>query len=1028
MSFGKYRTCRECYGVKTLAHFPGGLRRYRHLICDECQEQIRNRNLANVNTAGRLCRKCNMIKPLVEFQFYEKETGRRIGTCNSCLYHQRHDREQHRPGVRLPKSMASVLRRSGSASSTSADASAQRPCKRCGKPFSLSEFPMNHGYRTHICKTCQNINKKLRRKRTRLLNTSSIPLSNNRVSDDARASDIAASPPTRPLTEIGSADTAPSSGGAFSSMAASFQSGPTTESIILPSASFLTSPSSPSSSSITATFQGTTGSSTSGISSSSSSSSPSSSLAFSSLPSPQSTGLGLASPLNEFIQMPNSSAMSIGSVSFQCTATASGIISSSPSSSSSCDPSSGCAVGNSESSRYASPSAMIVADDSPSGWLLTYRQLHSSANSLSSSAASSLASLPSVSIDVARNHHATVVGSVSAAINTAIPPPTERQRRSVGMYSFLPLRPIPASILAAGTIGKKCWICYTLHSILPTQSTVNPKQFLKLDPPRHSVPSASISSSAPTSNSGSASPSVALALTAASVMNIDDADRHTDRVADLAMTAHFAATALTAAEDLRHFHLPFDIWLNESIRITRLQHLDSFASEISPPITQYTAVDEVHARQRGSIVMHRVDIYLNTLKSWLIQANVAVCNYRSGEYKIPMSHDQAASQQDKIIFASRVTLCPYLSNILGRGTLWVRERAEIMRGLLLALFVHKMDLQDPSIITGGWKGRTTIAQVMLENEPARSTFFQHLSSAIECTLKRDHFSSADVDTLAWFIDPTSTVLSASFDSAAPIMTTPASSTNAILPTHDTFPSIAAGTSSASRGLSSSSSVSSSITAEFNFPITNRDVNVFSERPTQLNGIQTSSGSSMFSPLLPSSSAVSTTSSSFPSSTSFLPSPPFPFSSFLSSFGSSSITAGFQGTETGPSSSSSATSSPSFSYPPFTGSASSGNAGIQMDSSSIYGTVASGYPPLSSSSFSSGPPPRAGVFQHTATSPSFGSIPYSASSSSSMTAGLNSNTRGRSVNLSSCLFSEQTESAKYYADYARSLFQNFEGNR
>ena len=977
MSFGKYRTCRECYGVKTLDHFPGGLRRYRHLICDECQEQIRNRNLANANTAGRLCRKCNMIKPLVEFQLYEKETGRRIGTCNSCLYRQRHDREQHRQGVRLPKSMASVLRRSGSASSTSADASGQRPCKRCSKPFSLSEFPMNHGYRTHICKTCQNINKKVRRKRTRLLNTSSRPLSNDRVSDDARASDIAASPPTPPLTEIESADTAPSSGGAFSSMAASFQSGPTTESIILSSASFLTSPSSPSSSSITATFQGTTGSSTSGISSSSSSSSPSSSLAFSSLPSPQSTGLGLASPLNEFIQMPNSSAMSIGSASFQCTATASGIISSSPSSSSSCGPSSGCAAGNSESSQSAYPgvpvhaSLMILLLD---GCSLIDSYIH---------------------LQIRCPHPLHPPWPHYLLFQLMLPGITTQLSLEVFLLRSILRFPRPPSVNAV------VWAC-TVHcrfvqylkafsqraqlgegagsatlciQSFPLNPPVNPRQFLKLDPSRHSVPSASISSSAPASNSGSASPSVALALTAASVMNIDDADRHTDRVADLAMTAHFAATALTAAEDLRHFHLPFDIWLNESIRITRLQPLDSFASEISPPITQYTAVDEVHARQRGSIVMHRVDIYLNTLKSWLIQANVAVCNYRSGEYKIPMSHDQAASQQDKIQFASRVTLCPHLSNILGRGTLWVRERAEIMRGLLLALFVHKMDLQDPSIITGGWKGRTTIAQVMLENEPARSTFFQHLSSAIECTLKRDHFSSADVDTLAWFIDPTSTVLSASFDSAAPIMTTPASSTNAILPTHDTFPSIAAGTSSASRGLSSSSSVSSSMTAEFNFPITNRDVNVFSERLTQLNGMQTSSGSSMFSPLLPSSSAVSTTSSSFPSSTSFLPSPPFPFSSLLSSFGSSSITAGFQGTETGPSSPSSATSSPSFSSPPFTGSASSGNAGIQMDSSSIYGSVASGYPPLSSSSFSSGPHPRAAVFQHTATSPSFGSISF-----------------------------------------------------
>ena len=92
MSSANYRTCRECYGVKTLSHFPGGLRRYRHLICDECQEQIRNRNLANANTARRICRKCNMSKPLIEFQFYEKETGRRIGTCNSCLYRQRHAR------------------------------------------------------------------------------------------------------------------------------------------------------------------------------------------------------------------------------------------------------------------------------------------------------------------------------------------------------------------------------------------------------------------------------------------------------------------------------------------------------------------------------------------------------------------------------------------------------------------------------------------------------------------------------------------------------------------------------------------------------------------------------------------------------------------------------------------------------------------------------------------------------------------------------------------------------------------------
>ena len=119
MSSANYRTCRECYGVKTLYHFPGGHRRYRHLICDECQEQIRNRNLVNASTARRICRKCKMSKLLLEFQLYEKETGQRIGTCNSCLYRQRHALERQRQGVRLPKSMASVLRRSGSASSTS---------------------------------------------------------------------------------------------------------------------------------------------------------------------------------------------------------------------------------------------------------------------------------------------------------------------------------------------------------------------------------------------------------------------------------------------------------------------------------------------------------------------------------------------------------------------------------------------------------------------------------------------------------------------------------------------------------------------------------------------------------------------------------------------------------------------------------------------------------------------------------------------------------------------------------------------
>ena len=89
-----------------------------------------------------------------------------------------------------------------------------------------------------------------------------------------------------------------------------------------------------------------------------------------------------------------------------------------------------------------------------------------------------------------------------------------------------------------------------------------------------------------------------------------------------------------------------------------------------------------------------------------------------------MYHDQAASQQDKILFADKITLCPHLSNILGRATLWVRERAEIMRGLLLALFVHTLHLQNSSIITGGFQGRTTIAKVLLDNEPARSTFFQ----------------------------------------------------------------------------------------------------------------------------------------------------------------------------------------------------------------------------------------------------------------------------------------------------------------
>ena len=46
----------------------------------------------------------------------------------------------------------------------------------------------------------------------------------------------------------------------------------------------------------------------------------------------------------------------------------------------------------------------------------------------------------------------------------------------------------------------------------------------------------------------------------------------------------------------------------------------------------------------------------------------------------------------------------------------------------------------------------------------------------------------------------------------------------------------------------------------------------------------------------------------------------------------------------------------------------------------------------------------------------------------MTAGLNSNMRGRSVNLSSCLFSEQTELRNIMLIMPDHYYQNFEENR
>ena len=173
-----------------------------------------------------------------------------------------------------------------------------------------------------------------------------------------------------------------------------------------------------------------------------------------------------------------------------------------------------------------------------------------------------------------------------------------------------------------------------------------------------------------------------------------------------------------------------------------------------PQLTQYAAVDEKHQDS----VLPRLELYLQTLTKWLIGSHIAI---RQGEeYYTPfMNHpdEVAYAQADKIQFTEMVKICPHISNCLGHSSILVRERAKMVQGLALALFVNKLDMEDPSFINCNWSKR--VVSIFKKGPRPLLTFSNHVKKSMECSYSLDQvpFDSTEfedhLNTQAWFIDP-----------------------------------------------------------------------------------------------------------------------------------------------------------------------------------------------------------------------------------------------------------------------------------
>ena len=135
-------------------------------------------------------------------------------------------------------------------------------------------------------------------------------------------------------------------------------------------------------------------------------------------------------------------------------------------------------------------------------------------------------------------------------------------------------------------------------------------------------------------------------------------------------------------------------------------------------------------------VLTRLELNTQTLTKWLIDTHIAI---RQGEeYYIPfMNHpdEVAFAQADKIQFAEMFKICPHISNCMGRSFIIGRERAKMVQGLALALFVNKLDMEDPSFINCQWSKR--VVSILKKGPRPLLTFSTHVKKSMECSYSMD---------------------------------------------------------------------------------------------------------------------------------------------------------------------------------------------------------------------------------------------------------------------------------------------------
>ena len=85
------------------------------------------------------------------------------------------------------------------------------------------------------------------------------------------------------------------------------------------------------------------------------------------------------------------------------------------------------------------------------------------------------------------------------------------------------------------------------------------------------------------------------------------------------------------------------------------------------------------------------------------------------------------------------------------------RKSQNVQALALALFVNKLDIEDPSFINCKWSQR--VVSILKKGPRPMRTFSTHVKKSMECSYSLDQvpFDSTEfedhLNTLAWLIDP-----------------------------------------------------------------------------------------------------------------------------------------------------------------------------------------------------------------------------------------------------------------------------------